>query len=59
MTDALLTVPEAAAVLRISRTSLYRLFTSGELRWVQIGAHRRVTAAEIDRFITAHTEMAS
>jgi excisionase family DNA binding protein len=55
----LLKFSEAAAALRISRSSLYRLFESGELAWVQIGASRRVTSAEIHRFIAAHTEAAS
>jgi excisionase family DNA binding protein len=55
----LLKVSEAAAALRISRSSLYRLFESGELAWVQIGASRRVTSAEIHHFIAAHTEAAS
>ena len=55
----LLTVSEAAAALRISRSSIYRLFDAGELAWVQIGASRRVTSAEIHRFIAAHTEAAS
>jgi excisionase family DNA binding protein len=47
----LLTISEAAAALRISRSSIYRLFDSGELAWVQIVASRRVTSAEIHRFI--------
>jgi excisionase family DNA binding protein len=55
----LLTVSEVAAALRISRSSIYRLFDAGELAWVQIGASRRVTSAEIHRFIAAHTEAAS
>jgi excisionase family DNA binding protein len=55
----LLKVSEAAAALRISRSSLYRLFESGELAWVRIGASRRVTSAEVHRFIAAHTEAAS
>ena len=55
----LLTVSEAAAALRISRSSIYRLFDGGELAWVQIGASRRVTSAEIHRFIAAHTQAAS
>jgi hypothetical protein len=38
---------------------MYRLFDAGELAWVQIGAARRVTSAEIHRFIAAHTEAAS
>lgn len=55
----LLKVSEAAAALRISRSSIYRLFEAGELSWVRIGAARRVTSAEIHRFIAAHTEAAS
>ena len=41
----LLTISEAAAALRVSRSSIYRLFDGGELAWVQIGASRRVTSA--------------
>ncbi len=55
----LLTIPEAAAALRISRSSIYRLFDSGQLSWVLICGKRRVTLAEINRFIAAHTEVAS
>jgi excisionase family DNA binding protein len=54
----LLTVPEAAAALRISRSSIYRLFDSGELSWVLVCGKRRVWTAEIYRFIAAHTEVA-
>jgi excisionase family DNA binding protein len=55
----LLTIAEAADALRISRSSVYRLFDAGQLAWVQIGASRRVTSTEIERFIAAHTEAAS
>ena len=55
----LLTIPEAADALRISRSSVYRLFDGGQLAWVQIGSSRRVTSTEIERFITAHTEKAA
>jgi excisionase family DNA binding protein len=50
----LLTVSEAATALRISRSSIYRLFDAGELGWVHIGGARRVASAELQRFIAAH-----
>jgi excisionase family DNA binding protein len=53
------TIPEAAARLRISRSTIYRLFEAGELRWVRVCASRRVSTAEINRFIAEHTEAAS
>lgn len=53
MSPRLLTVSEAARELRISKTGIYRLFSRGELRWVQIGAHRRVNTDEITRFCTS------
>jgi excisionase family DNA binding protein len=55
----LLTIVEAAEVLSISRSSIYRLFDAGQLAWVQIGGSRRVAFTEIERFIAAHTEAAS
>jgi excisionase family DNA binding protein len=58
-TSRLLTIAETAAALWISRSSIYRLFDAGQLAWVQIGASRRVTSTEIERFIAAHTEAAS
>jgi len=57
--NRLLTIAEAAEALSISRSSVYRLFDSGQLGWVQIGSSRRVAPAEIERFIAAHTEAAS
>jgi excisionase family DNA binding protein len=57
--NRLLTIPEAADALRISRSSIYRLFEAGELAWVQIGAARRVTSAEVNRFVAKHTQAAS
>jgi len=58
-TSRLLTIPEAADALRISRSSIYRLFEAGELAWVQIGAARRVTSAEVNRVVAKHTQAAS
>lgn len=53
----LLTVSQAMSVLQVSRATLYRLFAAGELRWVQIGAHRRVSVAEVHRFIAEHVSV--
>lgn len=55
----LLTVTETMGVLKVSRATIYRLFAAGELSWVQIGAHRRVTVAEVERFVSSHCEVAS
>ena len=49
----LLTIPEVATALRINRSSVYRLFDGGELRWVRVGSTRRVSSVEINRFILA------
>ena len=54
----LLTIAEAATALRISRSSVYRLFESGDLSWVRVRGKRCVSTAEIHRFIAAHTEVA-
>lgn len=55
----LLTIVEAAEVLSVSRSSIYRLFDAGQLAWVQIGGSRRVAYTELERFIADHTEAAS
>ena len=43
----LLTVPEACAVLRISRWMLYRLIQTRQLNTVKLGRRRLVPAAEV------------
>ena len=47
----LLTVPEAARLLAIGRTSLYRLIENGNLRVVKIGRATRVPVAELRTFV--------
>ena len=47
----LLTVSEAARLLAIGRTSLYRLIDNGELRVVKIGRATRVPVAELRTFV--------
>jgi excisionase family DNA binding protein len=42
MSDGLLTVPEAVAFLRLSRSTIYALMDAGELVYVRIGRTRRI-----------------
>ena len=50
-TPLLLTVPEAARLLAVGRTSLYRLIWGGELEPVHIGRSIRLSIAELERFV--------
>jgi excisionase family DNA binding protein len=45
----LLTVAESAALLRISRESLYQLMRRGELGSVQVGRRRLIPESEVRR----------
>jgi excisionase family DNA binding protein len=49
----LLSIKCACRILGISRTSLYALMASGQLRSVTIGRRRFVPSDAIDEFITA------
>lgn len=59
LTDRLLTINEAAEVLHVERTYIYRRITAGELKAVDLGTDSRpklrITRAEIDRFIESRT----
>ena len=46
-----LTVPEAAASVGVSRATIYRWITSGQLASVKIGGIRRVTPEAIDTML--------
>ena len=43
-------VPEAQVVLGLSRTSVYALMDSGELRSARVGGRRLIPVVELDRF---------
>lgn len=47
----LLTVNEAAAVLKVGRSSIYKLIRDGALATVMIGASRRVRRADLADYI--------
>lgn len=49
--DALLTVAEACAYLRVSKWKLYRLIKSRALKSVKIGNRRRIRMESIQEFI--------
>ena len=55
-TQLLYTVEQAAKVLAISRSSLYRLITSKEIVTIGIGRSRRVSHQALEGFIKAKTQ---
>ena len=56
MSAKLLTVAEAATILRLGRTLVYELVLRGELASVKIGRARRIPVSAIDAFIRARLE---
>lgn len=50
-TPLLLTVEESAKQARISRTKMFELIKSGEIRSVKIGRSRRVPAAALAAYV--------
>lgn len=50
-TPLLVTVPQAARMLAISRSLVYELIWKGELKPVHIGRSARFTVTELERFI--------
>lgn len=49
----LLTLDEVADRLRVSRRTVQRLVTAGELRTVRFGGNTRVTERELAAFVAA------
>jgi excisionase family DNA binding protein len=59
MTRLLLTVPEAAKTLSISRSKLYELLATGALRSVRIDGSRRIPMTSLTAYIDALMEEAA
>ncbi|WP_157255152.1 helix-turn-helix domain-containing protein [Nonomuraea typhae] len=58
--NAMLTVPDAMALLQVSRWTLYNLIRSGELESVIVSRRcRRIPASAIDAYITHLREEAA
>jgi excisionase family DNA binding protein len=55
----LLTVPEAAKALAISRSKLYELLASGALRSVRIDGSRRIPLNALNDYVNALLEEAA
>jgi len=54
----LLTVPEAAEALAISRSKLYELLTAGTVASLRIDGSRRVPVAALEAYIAARLDAA-
>jgi excisionase family DNA binding protein len=52
MTRLLLTVPEAAEALAISRSKLYQLLASGEIASIRIDGSRRIPLTALEGYIS-------
>jgi excisionase family DNA binding protein len=49
-------VSHVAHLLECSRAHLYNLIARGELKSIKLGGARRITRAEIDRYLAEHAE---
>jgi excisionase family DNA binding protein len=58
MCDKLLSVPEAAATLGISRTTLHRLVKNKKIEYVQIGDRKLFSPSGIAAFVASVTRPA-
>jgi excisionase family DNA binding protein len=47
----LLTIPEAGAVLSVSRSKIYGLMNSGDLPSVLLGRSRRIRVSDLEQFV--------
>jgi excisionase family DNA binding protein len=45
------TVPEVAALLRVSRMTVYRLIRQGDLPAVRVGRGYRIREEDVDRYL--------
>ena len=53
--ESLARVPEVAAFLKLSRSKVYSMMDSGELRYVKLGKSRRLRWSDVMSLIEANT----
>jgi excisionase family DNA binding protein len=53
--STLLTIDEAASMLRVGRTTIFRLVAEGELMSIKVGRRRLVPTASLDDFVERAT----
>ncbi len=53
-----LTLPEVAAKLKVSRSTVTRLINDGQLHAFSVGTSRRVRVTELERYLNAVTQTA-
>jgi excisionase family DNA binding protein len=54
-----LTIPQAADRLKVSRNTVYRLISAGELPAVTVGSVQRIAEADLQAYIERNTRVAS
>jgi len=51
MTDEVMTIPEVAEYLKVTRQTIHRLMKDGKIKAFKIGRSTRILRSEIERFI--------
>ena len=49
--NLLFTIPESAATLRISRSTIYRLISSGDIETITVRGLQRIRPIALERFV--------
>lgn len=53
-----LTIPQVADRLKVSRNTVYRLISAGELPAVTVGSVQRIAEADLQKYIERNTRVA-
>lgn len=53
-----LTIPQVAERLKVSRNTVYRLISAGELPAVTVGSVQRIAEADLQKYIERNTRVA-